>query len=151
MRARACISATTISSSTEWRLVALGINASGQAVGWFQPGSGGQDASLWQNGVLTDLGTGWALAVNASGQVISNSNEGAFLWQNELLHIARLPEPRNRLEAEADYRARRWTKPTATAQWKYTARCRGWQPGRVGSASAGCPESYVRAASLLRE
>jgi probable HAF family extracellular repeat protein len=58
------------------------INERGQVVGGTQSGS----AFSWLNGVLTDLGPGYAVDVNAAGQVVGVSNSGvtsrAVIWDN---------------------------------------------------------------------
>jgi len=79
--------------------VAYGINASGQVAGfsYFANGSGPR-AFLWQNGVMTDLGTlpggsiSQGLGINDSGQLVGRSNIGGetseyhpFLWQNGVM------------------------------------------------------------------
>ncbi len=66
---------------------AYGINDAGQIVG-----SNGQDACLWDNGTVTDLGnlggsTTVACAINDKGEVVGygttpNGDTHAFLWQN---------------------------------------------------------------------
>jgi probable HAF family extracellular repeat protein len=82
--------------------VALGINNSGQVVGYDNPNSlrfsgdpGFNQAFLWQNGVMTDLGTlggtgSVATAINASGQVVGYSTTAsgqtdAFLYANGVM------------------------------------------------------------------
>jgi titin len=70
--------------------VAAAINDSGQVVGYSYTSSAVQHAFLWQNGVMTDLGTlsGFgtsdAFAINTSGQVAGNSyyDGQGFVWQN---------------------------------------------------------------------
>src|SRR2546425_7732157 len=75
---------------------ALGINNSGQVVGWsLLAGGGTTHAFLWSNGVMTDLGTlggglSQAFGINDSGQVagqahIADGNEHAFLWRNSVM------------------------------------------------------------------
>jgi probable HAF family extracellular repeat protein len=56
------------------------INTSGQVVGWSQPSDGIVHGFLWQNGVMTDLGTlgglsGYsrALGINDVGQIVGSS------------------------------------------------------------------------------
>ncbi len=72
-----------------------GINNRGQVVGG-APGLPGGGAFLWQNGVITDLGTvpgdvvSEAGSINDKGQVIGQScdiddNCSAFLWQNGVM------------------------------------------------------------------
>jgi probable HAF family extracellular repeat protein len=56
------------------------INSRRQVVGFSDGG-----AVLWENGVITDLGPGFANAINDSGQVVGGSVVGsshAFLWDN---------------------------------------------------------------------
>lgn len=75
---------------------ALGINASGQVVGWSNTSSGSQQhAFLWKNGIIQDLGTfggnaSFAYGINDNGQVVGtylNTDNGniAFLWQNGIV------------------------------------------------------------------
>ena len=71
---------------------ASGINEAGQVVGYsaLTTPPSGTHAALWSNGTITDLtpqlGTnesGWATAINESGQVVGNIGYAeAFLWQN---------------------------------------------------------------------
>jgi probable HAF family extracellular repeat protein len=78
----------------------LGINVSGQVVGWVgfpltsdPAGAYAAHATVWQNGGATDLGTfgeqsSEATGINASGQIVGNiqlnadGTKRAFLWQN---------------------------------------------------------------------
>ena len=76
---------------------ARGINERGQVVGSNTIGSGESRAFLWQNGVLTDLGTlggpsigSTANAINNQGQVVGASGTStgelhAFLWQDGIM------------------------------------------------------------------
>ena len=77
---------------------AFGINNAGQIVGDFTDRNGNYRAFLWQNGVMTDLGTlggrknSFASSINNAGQVIGsrydrngNGNYRAFLWQNGVM------------------------------------------------------------------
>ena len=68
---------------------AMGINASGQVVGYVDTtGQGDYSATLWDNGVPTDLGAGvWskAFGINASGQIVGISGSSAALWSNGVL------------------------------------------------------------------
>ena len=71
---------------------AYGINASGQVVGWsLTAGDASVDATLWSNGVITDLGTlgedvsSMAFGINDHGQVVGRSinSDGVYratLW-----------------------------------------------------------------------
>ena len=70
---------------------AFGLNELGQIVGNTATSSGSSPAFLWQNGVMTNLGTlsgsdSAGLAINNAGQVVgesgtSSGSEHAFLWQ----------------------------------------------------------------------
>jgi probable HAF family extracellular repeat protein len=72
---------------------AYGINPTSshgvQVVGVSDTVSGQQHAFLWQNGVMTDLGTGTAYAINDAGQVVGFAGTGtqghAFLWQKGVM------------------------------------------------------------------
>ena len=69
---------------------AVRINNLGQIVGrsMIATSSSVEHAFLWENGVMTDLGTlgghGWSRAegINDQGQVVGNSNFRAFLWDD---------------------------------------------------------------------
>src|SRR6185312_5476663 len=72
--------------------MALGLNDSGQAIGWAELSSGDEHAFLYAQGVMTDLGTlggsfSTASAINASGQIVglartSGNANHAFLYSN---------------------------------------------------------------------
>jgi len=79
--------------------LATAINDRGQVVGWSDtPGDTVTDSFLWQDGVMTDLGTlpgdvstfayTFAYGINDAGQVVGQTccdqsgNSQAFLWQN---------------------------------------------------------------------
>ena len=71
---------------------ALGISATGQAIGWSGGTDGAQShAVLWENGQAQDLGTlpgdvaSQALGINAAGQVVGWSGSRAFLWQGGIM------------------------------------------------------------------
>lgn len=59
---------------------AYGINASAQVIGNMD-----SHAFLWQNGHITDLGSGMAFGINDSGQIVGTSNGRALVWQNGAL------------------------------------------------------------------
>jgi probable HAF family extracellular repeat protein len=75
---------------------ALAINVHGEVVGWAEQSNGLRRATLYRNGVLTDLGTvagssasgAWAEAhdINDSGQVVGVANDGAYNYA--FLHSA---------------------------------------------------------------
>ena len=70
---------------------AFGLNEFGQIVGNTATSSGSSPAFLWQNGVMTNLGTlsgsySAGLAINNAGQIVgesgtSSGSDHAFLWQ----------------------------------------------------------------------
>ena len=75
--------------------VALGINASGQVVGYASTAMGYERAFLWENGVMQDLGSlgdtrSRAAGINASGQVVGMADAASgghpVLWQNGVIH-----------------------------------------------------------------
>jgi len=84
------------SGGTLW--LATAINDAGQIVGGASFPGRDFDAAVWQNGVLTDLGTldgdcySFADAINSRGQIVGSSYpcDGsvarAFLWQNGVIH-----------------------------------------------------------------
>lgn len=61
------------------------INNAGQIVGVSTLNGNNTHIFLWQNGVMTDLGPGFATGINDAGQIIGYSapinGGGAFLWQ----------------------------------------------------------------------
>ena len=66
---------------------ALGINISGQVVGWSDSSSGYEHAFLYGNGAMTDLGillgadiNSAALSINSSGEVVGNSGGPLFAF-----------------------------------------------------------------------
>src|SRR5205085_1012471 len=77
---------------------ATGINSAGQVIGYATTAPPDPNAPpeyaytyhavLWQNGILTDLGTlpgvanSHAYGINAAGQVVGESGRAAVLWQN---------------------------------------------------------------------
>ena len=84
------------SGGTLW--LATGINDAGQIVGGASFPGRDFDAAVWQNGVLTDLGTlegdcySFADAINSRGQIVGSSypcdgsTARAFLWQNGVIY-----------------------------------------------------------------
>ena len=64
---------------------AYGINDLGQVVGFSY--LSGYNAFLWQNGNTTDLYSGRAYSINASGQIVGDSraNNNAVLWHDGVL------------------------------------------------------------------
>lgn len=60
---------------------AMGINDFGQVVG----GDSSGHAYLWENGTKTDLGLGFAYAINNSGQILINKGDEAFLYDNGIM------------------------------------------------------------------
>ena len=71
---------------------AAAVNDRGQVVGSSLTRSGEEHAFLWQDGVMTDLGTlrgknygTYAFAINDLGQVLGYSNDHAFLWQDGVM------------------------------------------------------------------
>ena len=66
------------SLSSQGESLANAINDTGQVAGIDQTG-----AVLWNNGIPTHLGPGYAYAINASGQVVGGGANGeATLWSN---------------------------------------------------------------------
>jgi probable HAF family extracellular repeat protein len=68
---------------------ASAINNRGQVVGTRYTGSGSYHASLWENGLVTDLGTpgegySFGVDINERGQVVGYSGY-AFLWKNGVI------------------------------------------------------------------
>jgi probable HAF family extracellular repeat protein len=72
------------------------INDKGQAVGYIEVDQGGtiRHAFLWENGMITDLGTfgevdNWsaASAINELGQIVGHADYKAALWENSELTI----------------------------------------------------------------
>ncbi len=70
---------------------AEGINNKGQIVGYSFNASDDEHAVLWQNGVITDLGTlhgedyCYADCINNNGQVVGVCGSRGFLWQNGVM------------------------------------------------------------------
>jgi probable HAF family extracellular repeat protein len=71
--------------------MARAINNHGQVVGMASTASGRSRAFLWQNGVMTDLGSlreqgsSDAVDINDRGQVVGWSDGYPFLWQNGVM------------------------------------------------------------------
>jgi probable HAF family extracellular repeat protein len=70
------------------------INDNGQIVGESETETGERHAFLWQNGVMTDLGTlggpSYAVKINENGQIVGysyteNGENHAFLWENGVM------------------------------------------------------------------
>ena len=63
---------------------ARSINNSGQVVGVSEvtPNTNLMHAVLWQNGTISDLGSGEATSINSSGQIVGASANRATLWSN---------------------------------------------------------------------
>jgi probable HAF family extracellular repeat protein len=59
--------------------VANAINDRAQVVGTYTVGEVSH-AFLWEDGVVTDLGTGQAIDINERGQVIGTNARGAWMW-----------------------------------------------------------------------
>lgn len=75
---------------------AQGINDAGQIVGWSLLPDGSLRAALWQNGTITNLGSGanfsFATAINNKGQIVGSStgpnNARAYMWyQGEMINL----------------------------------------------------------------
>jgi probable HAF family extracellular repeat protein len=68
---------------------ALGINERGQVVGYSITAGGNTHACLFENGMVTDLGTlpgdnfSEATGITESGQIAGNSTSHAILWTRE--------------------------------------------------------------------
>jgi probable HAF family extracellular repeat protein len=58
-----------------------GINAAGQIVGAAETATGEWHAAVWYRGAVTDLGSGWASAINNAGVVVGRSDGGAVFWR----------------------------------------------------------------------
>jgi len=87
---------TGAGTAADYNSTAAAINASGQIVGSSWTSSGFYHAFLWQNGVMTDLGTfvpgdhSFASDINNKGQVVgydepASYESKAFLWQNGVM------------------------------------------------------------------
>ena len=63
---------------------AMGINASGQVVGYAQTGSNAARAFLYSDGTMTDLGGSYSQAydINDSGQIVGYADGSPFLYSN---------------------------------------------------------------------
>lgn len=57
------------------------LNERGEIVGVAETAAGENHAFVWQNGVLTDLGPGEAIAINAEGDVIGTNGARGILWR----------------------------------------------------------------------
>ncbi len=81
--------------------VATGVNDAHQVVGWSETPSGVVHAFLWQNGVITDLGTpngesNYATAISSSGQIVGYTagpagTQHPWVWRNG--QYTYLPKP----------------------------------------------------------
>jgi probable HAF family extracellular repeat protein len=76
----------TLGSTDNWSTETRAINDAGQVVGWSKTADGKTHAFLWENGIMTDIGTfqgqdTYAYGINEKGQVIGRSYWGsAFIW-----------------------------------------------------------------------
>lgn len=62
--------------------IAWGINSGGQIAGYATNSAGHYHACTWQNGIVTDLGPGYAYDVNDEGRVVGSSiDSGGGYWQ----------------------------------------------------------------------
>ena len=59
---------------------AVDIASDGTIAGTCDFGKGPSDVVVWRNGLLTDLGTGFAVAVNANQQVLVGVGGESFIW-----------------------------------------------------------------------
>lgn len=126
---------------------AQAINNAGQVVGEAQTASGDRRAFLWEDGVMTDLGTlpdthtAWpsnlwsqANAINASGQIVGYSHDAlgmrAFLWEDgvmthlEGLHVAHAINDAGQIVGAGPYTAFLWERGVAT-DWRCSG-CPTW-------------------------
>jgi probable HAF family extracellular repeat protein len=63
---------------TSW---ANAVNASGTVAGYSDDALGNAHATVWENGILRELGLGIAVAINDSGTVVGYSGADALMWQ----------------------------------------------------------------------